>query len=133
MVGLGFLMILMAIIATFLAFRKKPLEKKKILWLFVPLIAAPYIANTAGWLLTEMGRQPWVVYGQMFTMNAGTPMLNARPGMVITTLVGFFLVYGILMAIDIFLLVKYSRKVPDESSTLDGAAQDQKAVAEVTK
>ncbi|NTW08906.1 MAG: cytochrome ubiquinol oxidase subunit I [Anaerolineaceae bacterium] len=133
MVGLGFLMILMAMIATFLAFRKKPLEKKKILWIFVPLVGAPYLANTAGWLLTEMGRQPWVVYGQMFTLNAGTPMLNVRPGMVITTLVGFFLVYGILMAIDVFLLVKYSKKVPDESSILEGASQDQKAVTEVTK
>jgi len=60
-------------------------------------------------------------------------MLNMRSGMVITTLVGFFLVYGILMAIDVFLLVKYSKKVPDESSILEGASQDQKAVTEVTK
>ncbi len=133
MVGLGFLMILVAMIAIFLAFRKKPIEKVKLLWIFVPMVAAPYLANTAGWLLTEMGRQPWVVFGQMLTRNAGTPMLNQQPWMVITTLAGFFLVYGILIVIDVFLLVKYSKKVPGESTYLDGPQAVQNAGSEVTK
>ena len=133
MVGLGFLMILVAMIAIFLAFRKKPIEKVKLLWIFVPMVAAPYLANTAGWLLTEMGRQPWVVFGQMLTRNAGTPMLNEQPWMVITTLAGFFLVYGILIVIDVFLLVKYSKKVPGESTHLDGSQEVQNAGSEVTK
>ncbi len=133
MVGLGFLMILVAMIAIFLAFRKKPIEKVKLLWIFVPMVAAPYLANTAGWLLTEMGRQPWVVFGQMLTRNAGTPMLNEQPWMVITTLAGFFLVYGILIVIDVFLLVKYSKKVPGESTYLDGSQAVQNAGSEVTK
>jgi cytochrome d ubiquinol oxidase subunit I len=133
MVGLGFLMILVTLIAIFLAFRKKPIEKVKLLWIFVPMVAAPYLANTAGWLLTEMGRQPWVVFGHMLTRNAGTPMLNEQPWMVITTLAGFFLVYGILMVIDVFLLVKYSKKVPGESTYLDGSQAIQNAGSEVTK
>jgi cytochrome d ubiquinol oxidase subunit I len=133
MVGLGFLMILLSIIAIFLAYKRKAFEKTKLFWLFVPVIAFPYIANTAGWLMTETGRQPWVVFGEMLTKNAGTPMLNVRPWMVISTIIGFLLVYAILIVIDVFLIAKYSRKIPSENSTLDNAPEGDQAVSEVTK
>ena len=133
MVGLGFLMILLAIIAVYLAFRKKPVSKIKLFWLFVPVIVFPYIANTAGWLLTEMGRQPWVVYGEMLTRNAGSPMLNQKPWMVITSLVGFFLVYGILMVIDGFLLFKYAKADPLSSGMLESAPIENSVSVEVKK
>ena len=83
--------------------------------------------------MTEMGRQPWVVFGEMLTRNAGTPMLNLRPGMVIATIVGFLLVYAILIFIDVFLILKYSKKVPTEDAFQVDPSQDQKAVLEVTK
>lgn len=133
MVGLGFLMILAAIIAVVMAFRKKPISKTKIFWVFVPLILAPYIANTAGWLMTEIGRQPWVVYGQMLTRNAGTPMLNDKPWMVVTTLIGFFLVYGVLMIIDVFLLVKYAKVDPTPGGMLEPSVEGTFGTPEVTK
>jgi cytochrome d ubiquinol oxidase subunit I len=67
----------------------------------------PYLANSSGWILTEMGRQPWVVYGYMRTADAVSK--NLTPGMIITSLVGFTLVYGLLMGADIYLLSKYAR------------------------
>jgi cytochrome d ubiquinol oxidase subunit I len=133
MVGLGFLMILLSLIAIYLAFRKKPLSKQRIYWLFVPAIAFPYIANTAGWLLTEMGRQPWVVYGQMLTRNAGSPMLNDKPWMVITSLIGFFLVYGLLAGIDVFLMFKYARMDPNTTSILEPTSSGIHGTKEVNK
>lgn len=83
--------------------------------------------------MTETGRQPWVVFGEMLTRNAGTPMLNARPWMVISTIIGFLIVYAILIVIDVFLIAKYSRKVPSEVSTLDHAPEGKQEVSEVTK
>jgi cytochrome d ubiquinol oxidase subunit I len=97
----------------------------------VPAIAFPYIANTAGWLLTEMGRQPWVVYGQMLTRNAGSPMLNDKPWMVITSLMGFFLVYGLLAGIDVFLMFKYAKMDPDTTGILERSSSGKSGTTEV--
>jgi cytochrome d ubiquinol oxidase subunit I len=80
----------------------------KFLNLFPFFIALPYLSNTFGWMMTEMGRQPWLVYSKLKTADAISPNLTA--GMVWTSLIGFTLVYGALMAADVYLLVKYARK-----------------------
>ncbi|NLG97956.1 MAG: cytochrome ubiquinol oxidase subunit I [Chloroflexi bacterium] len=107
MVGAGFLMMALALLALYPLIRNKPLDTVKYLKFFPLAIALPYIANSAGWIFTEMGRQPWVVFGLMKTADAFSP--NLTPGMVLATLIGFTLIYGLLMAADLFLIIKYAR------------------------
>jgi cytochrome d ubiquinol oxidase subunit I len=78
---------------------------------FFPLaIVLPYVANSVGWIFTEMGRQPWAVMGLMKTEAAFSP--NLTGGMVLTTLIGFTLVYGLLMAADAYLLTRFAKAGP---------------------
>lgn len=107
MVGLGFLMLAAALYALYYAIKKKQPGKINLLSLFPYFIALPYLANVSGWLLTEIGRQPWVVYGLLKTQDAFSP--NLSTGMVLTSLIGFTLLYGLLLAVDVYLLAKYAR------------------------
>jgi len=108
MVGLGTLMIIVAILA-FIA-RHQPVESSpKLLKLFVWCIPVPYLALQAGWAVAEVGRQPWIVYGLMRTKDAVSPLATSQ---VAISLVAFFVVYILLAAIDIFLLTKYASKQP---------------------
>lgn len=111
MVGAGMLMLLLAIYALFRSLRGNPDRATRFLPLLVPAIALPYLANSTGWILTEMGRQPWIVFGLMKTENGISP--NVTPGMVLFSLIGFTLVYGTLMAADVYLLWKYGSRSPD--------------------
>jgi cytochrome d ubiquinol oxidase subunit I len=106
MVGSGFLMLAFAAYALYRVLRNQLSADTRWLGLFLPAMALPYLANIFGWLLTEMGRQPWVVYGKLRTADAVSP--NLTTGMVITTLLGFTIVYGLLMVADIYLLRKYA-------------------------
>lgn len=108
MVYAGFLLLLIAFLAFVYILKKKPIEKMKFLNLFPYFLFLPYICNTTGWILTEMGRQPWVVYGLMKTEDAVSTSVSS--GMVLTTLIGFTLIYGILMVADVYLLMKYAKK-----------------------
>ncbi len=110
MVGLGFLMLLLAFLALWPMLRNRPIAQYRYVR-FPPLaIALPYIANTAGWIFTEMGRQPWAVFGVMKTADAFSPTLT--PGMVLTTLILFTLVYALLIVADVYLLVKSAKAGP---------------------
>ncbi len=123
MVGLGFLMLLMAAYAIWMVMRHKPLHKIPLFWWFIPAILLPYMANTTGWLLTETGRQPWAVYGLMLTANGVSPTVS--PGLVITSLVGFTLIYALLIFVDVYLLAKYGRAgiAPDEPGSPIGGGE----------
>lgn len=107
MAGVGTLLLLIAAYALYRSMRGQLTEKTWLLGLFPLAIFLPYLANTSGWILTEMGRQPWVVYNLMLTAEAASP--NITTGMVIASLVSFTLVYGLLMGADIYLLSKYAR------------------------
>lgn len=107
MAGVGTLLLLLAIYALYRSMRGQVTDTTKRLWLFPYAIFLPYLANTSGWILTEMGRQPWVVYRLMLTADAASP--NVTTGMVIASLVSYTLVYGLLMGVDIYLLSKYAR------------------------
>ncbi len=106
MVGLGMLMILVALLALYLPWKKWPDKWDKILKYGVWLFFLPYLANTAGWILTETGRQPWIVHGLLLTKDGVSPL---TPGLVLLSLVGFVLIYAVLMGFDVFLLAKYAR------------------------
>jgi cytochrome d ubiquinol oxidase subunit I len=110
MVGSGFLMFFIAALALLSIMRKRDLTKNTKLNFLPFAIALPYLANSSGWILTEMGRQPWVVYGFLKTSDAVSP--NVTAGMVWTSLIGFTLVYGMLMAADVYLLIKFARSNP---------------------
>ena len=81
MVGLGLLMLvgigvgLVAVQAP--RSRMACVHTRWTLWVLVACIAAPFLANTFGWLFTEMGRQPWIVYGLMKTAQASSPSVSA--------------------------------------------------------
>ncbi len=69
----------------------------------------PYLANSTGWILTEMGRQPWIVYGVLRTEDGVSPVSGAT---VLISLLAFALVYAALIVADIYLLSKYARQAP---------------------
>jgi cytochrome d ubiquinol oxidase subunit I len=105
MVGLGFLMLFLSILSLYLVFKKKLDHIPRILKFLPFALFLPYIANTAGWLMTEVGRQPWIVYGLQLTGDAISP--NLPVGTILVTLIGFTLIYGLLMAVDVYLLSKF--------------------------
>ncbi len=112
MVGLGFLMMLLAFLALWPTLRSRPIAQYRYVRYFPFFIALPYLANTVGWIFTEMGRQPWVVFGLMKTENAFSTTLTA--GMVLTSLILFTLVYALLMVADVYLMFKYAKAGPVE-------------------
>ena len=111
MVASGGLMILLALLGLIWG-RNGTLERKKgYLKLMLIAMALPYLANTAGWLITEMGRQPWIVYGLQKTAEAVSTAMPAS--YILLTLIGFTLIYGVLAVIDVYLLAKFARRSPD--------------------
>ncbi len=107
MVGAGMLMGVLALAALYLLMRNRLQHAPRFLGLLPLAIALPYLANTAGWLMTELGRQPWIVQGLQKTEDAISP--NVAAGSVLFSLLAFTLLYGVLMAADVFLLTKYAR------------------------
>ncbi len=128
MVGAGLLMIALALGALFLGL-KKWLDRYP--WFFRLLawsIPLPYLANTGGWLLAEVGRQPWIVFGLMRT-EQGLSVITTS-GMVVFSLVAFALLYGAAMVADIYLLVKHGRKgVPAEAEAESSTDERSSALA----
>ncbi|MDH4273328.1 MAG: cytochrome ubiquinol oxidase subunit I, partial [Candidatus Aminicenantes bacterium] len=112
MVGLGILFILLAFIGFWKSVRGRLEASPRFLKLMLYSIPLSYIAIQLGWLVTEMGRQPWIVYGLMKT-SAGVSS-SLRPAQVVVSLFGFTIVYGLLAVVDIYLLTKYSRRGPDD-------------------
>jgi cytochrome d ubiquinol oxidase subunit I len=113
MVGLGFAFLLIS----FLAFRSRhTIETKTRFLRILPwLIPLPYLANQLGWTISEIGRQPWIVYGMMRTADAVSPIAISQVGV---SLVAFILVYSLLGAVDFYLLWKFARLgVAEESET----------------
>ena len=120
MVGSGFLMAALALLAIFIAYKKSFIPKPWIWKVFLWAIALPYLANTTGWLMTELGRAPWIVYGLMKIRDAVSPTVGA--GSMLISLIGFGVIYAVLMAADIYLLQKFARigVVGDKENISDG-------------
>jgi cytochrome d ubiquinol oxidase subunit I len=114
MVGAGFLMVGLAFLALFLLVTKRLARFSWFLAGLTLAILLPYIANSTGWLVTEVGRQPWIVQGLMKTENAVSPVLTGET--VLLSLLLFTLLYGALMVFDIYLLAKYARHDPMEAT-----------------
>ena len=110
MVGIGTLLPILCIWA-FLR-RNKLTETPRLLKAMLFAIPLPYIAIEAGWVVAEVGRQPWIVYGLMKTSEAVSPIVTSQ---VAFSLVALTLLYALLGAVDIYLLFKFAKKGPAEA------------------
>jgi cytochrome bd ubiquinol oxidase subunit I len=129
MVGLGFLMLAITGFSWLWAIKKYPEKWLRVLKWLVPCIFFPYIANTAGWILTETARQPWVVTGLIKTKDAISPNLTAAT--VLISLVGFVVVYAVLMGVDLVLLIRNAKKGLS-AGDMDSVPLDEVVVSKTT-
>lgn len=106
MVGMGILLILLGAWGAWLAHRKRLGESKWFRWVALAGIAFPLIANTTGWVFTEAGRQPWIVYGLMTTAKG---VSDATAADVASTLGAFVALYAVLGVVDAWLMVRAAR------------------------
>ncbi|GAA0136428.1 cytochrome ubiquinol oxidase subunit I [Paenibacillus sp. YSY-4.3] len=111
MVAAGSLMIVLGMYGAYLAWRKKLDRPNKwyyriMLW----AISLPFIANSAGWIMTEIGRQPWTVFGYMRTEDSISPSVTS--GQILFSLISFTAIYAVLAAVMVYLFVKVIKKGP---------------------
>jgi cytochrome d ubiquinol oxidase subunit I len=111
MAGVGMVMIVIGLLGTVFARRGTLGNHRWFSRVALWGIALPFIANTTGWIFTEAGRQPWIVYGLMTTAKGVSSVTAADVGF---TLVGFLVVYGLLGAIDAMLMVRVARRGLEE-------------------
>ena len=111
MVGLGTLFMLLMLAAAWSLWRGTLTFRRPLLWLLMLAIPFPYIANTAGWMVAELGRQPWVIYGLMRTAAATSPRVPA--GDVAFTLLGFCGLYALLSIVFLFLTGREIARGPE--------------------
>lgn len=102
MVGLGTIFIAIMVVAAFLLWRGSLYNARWLLWILMLAVPFPYIANTAGWMTTELGRQPWLVYGLMRTADGYSKMVSA--GNAWFTFLGFAGMYTVLSMLFLFLV-----------------------------
>ncbi len=114
MVGLGTLFPLLTIIGWFL--RNRLVETRWYLKIMLFAIPLPYIAIEMGWILAEVGRQPWIVYGLLKTSQAASPVAASQ---VLGSLIAFILVYGLLGAVGFYLITKNAKKGPEPVAAVD--------------
>jgi cytochrome d ubiquinol oxidase subunit I len=107
MFATGGLLALISMIGLYLSWKKRLEERRWFLWLLVVSIAFPYIANTSGWVLAEIGRQPWLVNGLLKT-SAGVST-SVSPVVILISLITFIVLYGALAIVDAYLLFKFGR------------------------
>jgi cytochrome d ubiquinol oxidase subunit I len=102
MVGLGTIFIATMVVSVFLLWHGKLFHARWMLWILLLSLPFPYIANTAGWMTAELGRQPWLVYGLMRTADGYSKMVSAGNGLF--TLIGFMGLYMVLGILFLFLV-----------------------------
>lgn len=114
MLTAGMWLVLMSLLGLYF-YKSKRLEQKTwFLKLLLFTIPVPYIANTSGWYMAEVGRQPWIVYGLQKVEAAVSTSVPATSMLI--ALIGFALIYSILAVADVYLLVKFIKQGPEEAS-----------------
>ncbi len=112
MAALGILFMILSFISYIYSKRGNLELNTTLLRIMLYSIPLPYIATQLGWLVAEVGRQPWIVYGLMRTSDAVSKSVSSSQ--VLASFIGFTLFYGFLGVIDIYLLAKFSKKGPDD-------------------
>jgi cytochrome d ubiquinol oxidase subunit I len=118
MAGLGTYFVLLMVIAAFQLWRGRLFETRWVLWPLLLSFPFPYIANTAGWLTAEIGRQPWVVYGLMRTAQGYSK--NVSAGNSVFTLLGFMGIYSALSILFVVLVVHIIAQGPGSNGAKTG-------------
>jgi cytochrome d ubiquinol oxidase subunit I len=117
MVGFGTLMILLSMIGLFL-WKKGRLEQCGwFLKILLPAISFPFLANTFGWIMTEIGRQPWTVFGLMTTADSVSP--NVSAGTILFSIIMYALIFTILATVMVYLMVREIKKGPGVHQDID--------------
>jgi cytochrome d ubiquinol oxidase subunit I len=109
MVGFGMAMVLLLLVVWFK--RKTIQSNRPLLKVLLWAIPLPYLTCLLGWTVSEVGRQPWIVYGLMKTGQAVSPI---APSQVLVSLVAFIVIYGLIGATAFWLMATAVRKGPDQ-------------------
>ena len=112
MVGLGILMLITTLVANVQRWRGKLIRSRRLLWWLVWMSPGGFIAMLAGWLVTELGRQPWTVYGLLRTAQS----VSALPlGWMLASVIGVLLIYSLSFALGLrYLLQHVNSPLPQE-------------------
>jgi len=111
MVGLGTIFIAVMVLSIVLLWRNKLYESRWMLWILMLSVPLPYIANTAGWMTAELGRQPWLIYGLLRTIHGASPRVAA--GNAWFTLLGFMGMYTVLSILWLILIYREIERGPE--------------------
>ena len=114
MVGLGTMFIAVMVLAALLLWRGKLYNSRWALWIVMLSLPFPYIANTAGWMVAEIGRQPWLVYGMLRTSAGYSHRVSAGDGWF--TLLGFLGMYTMLSIFFLFLVYREIEHGPEREA-----------------
>ncbi len=128
MVGLGTFFIAIMALACFLLWRRRLFQSRWMQWILLLAMPFPFIANTAGWFTTELGRQPWVVFGLLHTVQGSSAILSA--GNVLFTLLGFAGMYLLLGLFYVILVVFEALRGPVELGTEEKKAQEAEGLSD---
>ena len=109
MVGLGFFFIALTALFFFLSARRRLDRYPLLLWVAVLAVPLPWIAAELGWVVAEFGRQPWIIEGVLPTAAA---VSNLGAATLLTTIVGFALIYTVLFVIEMGLMLRAIRQGP---------------------
>jgi cytochrome d ubiquinol oxidase subunit I len=117
MAYLGSLAALLALWGAWLWWRRRLPTARVFLWVATWAVAAPLVMNTAGWMLTENGRQPWIVQGLMKTTDGVSPSVSTTE--LVLSIAVFYGVFALLGAVNVFLMLRFARRglelEPDEA------------------
>ena len=120
MVGLGSIFFAIMVVSTILLWKKNLYSSRPVLWILMLSFPFPYIANTAGWMTAELGRQPWLVYGLFRTQDGTSAMVSAGSGLF--TLLGFLGMYFVIGVLFLFLVIRTINHGPEYAKTQTGLA-----------
>ena len=113
MVGIGMAMILTGVFAAFLYWRKRLFETRWFQWWCLLLAPAGFISVLAGWFVTEVGRQPYIVYGVLLTAETASPVSGVQ---VALSLLAFVIIYGLVFGAGVYYIVRLILKGPGENT-----------------
>lgn len=122
MIGLGTVFILFSIWGMINWWRERIDNNRLYLRIALVMLFMPFIANTAGWIVAEMGRQPWVVYGLLLTEDGVSPIVSATS--VWISMISFTIVYGLLAAAGFYLVHRFARPQRPGDPPADESSDD---------
>jgi cytochrome d ubiquinol oxidase subunit I len=128
MVGLGTIFIAVLGLSAFLLWRGRLFESRGVLWVLMLAMPFPYIANHAGWVVAEVGRQPWIVYGLLRSTDATSG--NVTAGMTFFTLFGFMGLYLVVGLLYLLLFARIVNRGPGDGHGPLGSVGTGAAIAE---